>query len=57
MNFFEYINNKKSLSYSNKKFQVDHDLAFDVMTRAIPELKSKMFLATSDQVVEDKKKY
>ena len=33
----------------DRKFKSDHELAFDVMNREIPELKSKHFLATCDQ--------
>ena len=37
----------------DKKFQIDHQLAFDIILRAIPQLGSKMFLATSDQGIFD----
>ena len=33
----------------DRKFKEDHALAFDFMIRAIPEMKTKRFLATSDQ--------
>ena len=37
----------------DRKFQADHALAFDYMVNLIPELKTKHFLATSDQEFTD----
>ena len=32
----------------DRKFEEDHDMAFQAMVRIVPELQTKMFLAISD---------
>ena len=47
--FLKIISNDPYQVLHDRKFQEDHDTAFSVIVKYVPELQTKMFLAISDE--------